>query len=195
MAAQFVDFAGDLLEAALQHLVGDLFLVEDHDFLDGADAALEVVADGEDFADDDGGARQSLEDANLSALDALGDFDFALAGEQGHGAHLAQIHADGIVGLFQRAGSQVEFNVFGLLGIGIELFLRGKLGVFQDVDSLGSDHSEQVVEIVGRVDVVGQKVIHLVVGEETFFLAGIDQLLNIFVFIVESQEQYPSLAP
>ena len=195
VAAELVDFAGDVLEAALQDLVGDLLLVEDHDFLDGADAALEIVADGEDLADDDGRAGERLEDADLSALDALGDFDLALAGEQRDGAHLAQIHADGVVGLFQGAGGEVEFDVLGLLRVGIELFLGGKLGVFQDVDALGADHSEQVVEIVGGVDVVGQEVIHLVVGEEAFFLAGIDQLLNIFVFIVESQEQYPSLAP
>jgi len=44
----------------------------------------------------------------LPALDALGDRDFALARQQRDGAHLAQIHADGIVRLFQRTRCQVE---------------------------------------------------------------------------------------
>jgi len=139
--------------------------------------------------------RESFENANLSALNALGNFNFAFAGEQGNGAHLAQIHADGVVGLFQRAGGEIKLNIIRLLGVGIELFFRGELGVFQDVDSLRADHAKQVVKIVGRVDVIRQEVIHLVIGEKPLFLAGIDQLLNIFVFIVESQEQYPSLAP
>ena len=50
----------------------------------------------------------------LAALDALGDRHLALAGEQRHGAHLAQVHADGVVGLVERARREVELHaVFG----------------------------------------------------------------------------------
>ena len=76
-----VDAADGLPDARLQNLFGDLFFVEDDDFLDVADAALEVFAEADDFANDDGRARDRLHDAELSALDALGDFDFAFAGE------------------------------------------------------------------------------------------------------------------
>ena len=49
---------------------------------------------------------------SLPLLDALGDCDFALAREQRHRAHLAQVHADGIVGLVERAGREVELGAF-----------------------------------------------------------------------------------
>ena len=111
---QRVDAADGLADAGLQHLFGDLFLVEDHHFLDVAHAALEVFAEADDFADHDGRARDGLHHAHLAALDALGDFDFALAREQRHGAHLAQVHADGVVGFFECARGQVELDVFAL---------------------------------------------------------------------------------
>ena len=68
-----------------------------------------------------------------------------------HGAHLAQIHADGIVGLFQSAGGEVEFDVLALLGF-VEFFIeRGgrQLGAFQHVDALRADRGQQVVEVFG----------------------------------------------
>jgi hypothetical protein len=41
---------------------------------------------------------QHVEDPHVALLDALGDLDLALAGEQRDGAHLAQVHAHGVVG-------------------------------------------------------------------------------------------------
>jgi hypothetical protein len=49
-----VDFAGELIQAILQNLVGDLFFVEGDHFLDRAHALLEVFAHGQQFPDDDG---------------------------------------------------------------------------------------------------------------------------------------------
>ena len=46
----------------------------------------------------------------LAALDALGDLDLALAGEERHRAHLAQVHAHRVVGLVERAGGEVELD-------------------------------------------------------------------------------------
>ena len=43
--------------------------------------------------------EHDLQHAPLAVLDALGDLDLALAGEQRHRPHLAQVHAHGIVGL------------------------------------------------------------------------------------------------
>ena len=101
----------------------------------------------DDFADDDGRTRDGLEHAHLAALDALGDFDFALAGEQGNGAHFAQVHADGVVGLFQRAGREVELDVFAFFEL--EILVAGELGRVEQVDALGADGGDQIVEVVG----------------------------------------------
>ena len=50
----------------------------------------------------------ALRTARLAALDALGELDFAFAGEQRNGAHLAQIHAHRIVGLVAEILGQLE---------------------------------------------------------------------------------------
>ena len=114
---QFVDLGNGGLDAGLQDLFGEFFLVEYDHFLDVANAALEVFTKADDFANNDRRTGDGLHDAHLAALDALGDFYFALASEQGNGAHLAQVHADGVVGLFERAGREVELDVVGLFAM------------------------------------------------------------------------------
>ena len=89
-------------------LVGDLLLVEDHQLAHGPLAALELLAHLDDFLRDLRRARDRLDDGQLALLDALGDRHLALAREQRHGAHLAQVHADRVVRLVERAGRQVE---------------------------------------------------------------------------------------
>ena len=145
---QRVDAAYGGLDARLHHLFGELFLVEDHHFFDVAHAALEVFAQGDDLANHDRRARDGLEHAHLAALDALGDFDFALAGEQRHGAHLAQVHAHRVVGFFHRPRRKVQLDVFALFRL--EFLVAAELGAVEQVDALGADGGDQVVEIIGR---------------------------------------------
>ena len=57
VALQFVDLAGDVLQAIDHYFFRDLFLVEEYDFFDGAHPALQVFADGDDLANHDGRAR------------------------------------------------------------------------------------------------------------------------------------------
>ena len=68
------------------------------DFFDASLAALELVVKLVDVGDRNGAVKDEVEDFLLSPLDTLGDLDFAFAGEKRDGAHLAQVHADGIVG-------------------------------------------------------------------------------------------------
>ena len=112
----------------------------------------------------------------LAVLDALGDLDLALAGEQRDRAHLAQVHAHRVVGLARPArrprpspppprpprfaGSSAPAD--GGLGLG---GLRGLLRV-DDLDAVVAEHRHQVVDLIGRHDVLGQRVVDLVVGEE-----------------------------
>ena len=48
-----------------------------------------------------GEARNRFEDEQLPALDAFGDGHFALARQERHGAHFAQVHANRVVGLLR----------------------------------------------------------------------------------------------
>ena len=46
---------------------------------------------------DGGRFEEGVLSFELGVLDALGNFDFLLAGQQRHLAHLLEIHADGII--------------------------------------------------------------------------------------------------
>src|ERR1700733_5758580 len=168
-----VDAAGGGADAGLQDLFGELFFVEGDDFLDVADAAAQVFAETDDLANDDGRARDGLHDAHLPTLDALGDFDFALAGKQGDGAHLAEVHADGVVGFFKGSGREVELYVVGLFaGFGL-VFLAVSVDLVagEDIYPLGVDGGAKVIEIVRRGDITGEEVVDLAEGEIPLFLA------------------------
>ena len=187
---QVVDLSGEFLQTVLQNFVGDLFLVEGDHFLDGADALFEVFAHRQQFVDDDRRARKRLQNAQLSALNALGDFNFAFAGKQRNRSHLAQIHADGIVGFFQSTGGEVEFDVLASF-VFVELFVErggGKLRSLQHIDSLRTNGGEQIVQVFRRVHIVRDEIVDLVVGEVSLFLACIDQLFNVVVLVVKSQD-------
>ena len=51
MLLQLVDAARGVLDAVLQDLLSDLFLIEDDNFLDRAYAALQILANGQNLAD------------------------------------------------------------------------------------------------------------------------------------------------
>ena len=55
----------------------------------------------------------------------------------------------------------------------------------EDVDALGVDGGEQIIEIVGRGDVTGQEVVDLAVGEIALFLAGVDELVYVVFVLVD----------
>ncbi len=181
-----VDAAGGGADASLEDLFGELFFVEGDDFLDVADAAAQVFAETDDLANDDGRAGDGLHDAHLAALDALGDLDFALAGEQGNGAHLAEVHADGVVGLLEGSGREVELYVLGLFaGFGLVLFaVAGELVAGEDVDALGVDGGEKVIEVVGRGDVAWEEVVDLSVGQIALFFPCVDELVYVVFVLV-----------
>ena len=112
-----------------------------------------------------GRARDRLDDGELAALDALGDLDFALAREQRDGAHLAQVHADRIVGLVERARREVELELLGPFARAVEQLLLavGLLGI-DHLDAGAAERAEQVVQLVRRGDVGRQQLIDLVVS-------------------------------
>ena len=182
-----VDTTGRGADAGLQDLFGELLFVEGDDFLDVANASAQVFAETDDLANDDGRAGDGLHDAHLAALDTLGDLDLALAGEQGDGAHLAEVHADGVVGLLEGAWREIELYVLGLLaGFGLVLFaVAGELVAGEDVDSLGVDGSEKVIEIVGRSKVAWEEVVDLSEGQVALFFPCVDELVYVVFVLVD----------
>ncbi len=137
--AHVVDLALHLLGALLDAFVGDLFVVEDHQLADGALAGVQMVAELDDLLGDQRGAGNRLDDGELAALDATRDLDFALAGQQRHRAHLAEIHADGIVGLVERARRQVELELLGAFRRSID-----RLDIVAQVLLIGVDDFDAV---------------------------------------------------
>ena len=74
-----------------------------HDLLDGHDVLAELVAEGVDLLEGEVGGQDGAGHLVLALLDALGQRDLALAREEGHPAHLAEVEADGILGAADRA--------------------------------------------------------------------------------------------
>ncbi len=180
---QRVDAGDGGLDARQHHLFGELLVVEDHHFLDVAHAALQILAQRGNLANHDGRTGDGLEHAHLAALDALGDFHFALARQQRHGAHLAQVHAHRVVGLFQRSRRQVELDVFALFQL--EVLVAVELGAVKQVDALGADGGDQVVEILGRRShLIRQHFVDVAVGQIALFLAHFNQGVDVVIVLV-----------
>src|SRR5579864_2638364 len=160
---QLGDFVEDLerfLGLVFDLLFGQLFIVELDDFLDGTGALAEVVSDRQQFLQDDRLARDGFEDEKLPALDALGDGHFALARQERHGSHFAQVHAHRVVGLFQHSRREVQiagvfrdrelilgfdFRGFRYSGIGGGAGGLGRGEVFVNVNSVFLEGGEKVV--------------------------------------------------
>jgi hypothetical protein len=163
MFVQLVDPARDVLDAVLQDFLGDLFLVEDDNSLDRAYAALQILANDQDLADDNRRARKRLQRPQLSALDALGNAHFPFAGEQRHCAHLAQVDARRIDSLFKRASGQVEREVLAGLHFLFKPVFEGRGGqpgrTFEHVNALRADGRQQVVQTLRAMHVVRNQVI------------------------------------
>lgn len=143
--------------------------------------------------DDDGleGQRAFAEarDHRLAAgLDALGDRDFAFTGQQLDGAHLAQIHAHGIVGAFARLAlldlgdgflRDLDELVVGLVLAALVLvFLAFAIVGFGDVDAHVREHGHDVLDLLGRGLVGRQNFIELIEGHEAALLGLLDHLLH-----------------
>ena len=70
-----------------------------HDAFDLDGSFLELVGHIHDHALYQGGAADGLLHAQLTAFHAARQIDLTLAGQEGNGTHLAEVHADGIVGV------------------------------------------------------------------------------------------------
>ena len=182
---------------------GKLFIVELDDFLDRAGAFAEIVANGNELLNDDGRASDGFHHDELAALDALGDGNFAFAGEQRNGAHFAEVHANGIIGFFERAGGQVEIGaarffgvrvVFKAAGFAIAVFdgkFDSKSGfggslVFVNFDAIAFKGGEKVVDLFRRVHFGRKRIVDLVIEQVAALFADSNERFYRFVFFFKN---------
>ena len=188
--ADGIDLLLHLLAALLDALVGDFLVVEDDQLANRPLAGVELIAELDDALGDERRPRNGLDDRELAALDAPRDFDFAFAREQGHGAHLAQVHAHRIVGLVQRARREVELHLLGAFGgpvDGLDVVAQVFLVGVDDFDAGAAERVEQVVELVGRGDFRREHLVHFVVEKVALLLADADELPDLVVSFLDRE--------
>ena len=97
------DDIGEVLGGIVTHFdVGRgafLDVAEVYDAFDLDGAFLELVGHIDDYALYQGGAADGLLHAQLTAFHAAREIDLTFASEERNGTHLAEVHADGIVGV------------------------------------------------------------------------------------------------
>ena len=170
-------------------LVGDLLVVEDHQLADRPLAGVQLVAELDDFLGDQRRAGDGLDHGQLAALDPPRDFHFALAREQRDGAHFAQVHADRIVGLVERARREIELQLLGAFARAIDDLVVPEVFLVRvdDLDAGAAERVEEVVELVGGGDLRRKQLVDLVVEQVAFLFADIDQLSNFVVLLLNRQ--------
>src|SRR5687767_3163793 len=187
--AHAVDLLEELLRALLDLVFGDFLVVEDHQLANGALAGAQLIAHADHRLGNRRHARDRLDHRQLAALDAACNLDFAFAREQRHGAHLAQVHADGIVGLVERARREIELGAFAFGSfMALDTFTLELVALFRidEIDAGAGEHGEELFEVLGvRGEVRGQQIVHFVVKEIALLLADDDQLPDFIKLIFE----------
>ena len=158
-------------------------------------AFVQLVAPDDDGLEGQRALAQAGDHGLAAGLDALGDGDLALAGQQLDRAHLAQIHADGIVGalggffggglgLGQRRGGDYGARRLGGALLAGRRRLLGFVGI-DDVDAHVGEHRHGVLDLLGGDLLRGEHLVQLVIGHKAARLRGLDQLLDRSVGHVE----------
>ena len=166
-------------------------------------ALVELVAPDDDGLEGERALAQPGDHRLAAGLDALGDGDLALAGEEFHRAHFPQVHADRVIGALGRLlglglGGNLLLNLdqIAALGLGLVLGLLALLllvvGRFLGLDHIDAhlaEHREHVFDLLGIDLLGGQHRVDLVVGDVTALLGGPDQLLDRRVGQVEERQR------
>jgi hypothetical protein len=193
--AHRVDLPQHLAFALVDLLVGDFLVGKRHELADCPLLVLELVAHLHDEPRNGRRPGDGLDDRKLSAFDALGDLDLAFARQQGNGAHLAQIHADGVVGLVEGAGREIQLQLLRAFAGAIEelLFPVGLLRI-DNFNAGAAERAEEVVQLLRGRDVRRKQLVDLVVEQVAFFLADRDELPHLVIFFFDRQRRSSVIA-
>src|SRR5215831_15778384 len=169
-------------------LLGEFLLRVVDQLLDGDQVLAELVAHGADLVEGERGGEDGPRRFVLALLDALGQGDLALAREEGHTTHLAEVEPHGIFRAADGPRSEIDaprlsrLVVVGLGLGGLPGRLRGKtarLGRVHHLDVHGAEEHHDVIELIQRDDVRGQGVVDLVIGQIALFLPLGDELVQL----------------
>ena len=157
-------------------------------------AFIQLVAPDDDGLEGQRAFAQAGDHRLAAGLDALGDGDLALARQQLDRAHVAQVHAHGIVGALGRLGARLRDRRHGRGGrdrtarpasssSAPSSAVRGGgrlLGVLalDHGDAHVGQHRHGVLDLLGGHFLGGQHGIELVEGDEAARLGGLDELLD-----------------
>ena len=153
-------------------------------------ALVELVPPDDDRLEGQRALAQARDHRLAAGLDALGDGDFALARQELDRAHLAQVHAHGIVGALARLGAaggdrgragrldDLAALALLLLRLGGLLFRLLRVLAVDDVDAHLAEHRVHVLDLVGR-DLLGrQDGVQFVLGHPAALLGELQQPLD-----------------
>ncbi len=164
---------------------------------------VELVAPDDDGLEGERAFAEARDHRLAAGLDALGNGDFALARQQLDRAHLAQIHAHGIVGALGRfflfgGGERLRLRLDDFrAGIVVVIVLVGGLlaflvvGLFglDDVDAHLVEHRVDVLDLVGGHFARRHHFVDLVDGDVAALLGGLDHLLDAGVGEIEKRQR------
>src|SRR5579885_90255 len=190
MLFDFRDGGGELIGLLDDAFVGDDQIRHDQDVANGRGIARQDLVERENFANHQRRSRKGLAHGGLPTLDALGQLDFALAGEQRHGAHLAQVHADGIVGFIAEILGEIE--VAQLLAF-LDFLVEFELGLLENFDAGAIELRQQIVEFAAAGIIFGEKLVDFVIENVALLFSGVHQLLQPAEFVV-NRHNTPGLA-
>ncbi len=148
---------------------------------------LQLVVPDDDRLEGEGALAEPGDHGLAAGLDALGDGDLALAREKLDRAHLAEIHADRVVGtvgglLGGLGGDRGRLRLGELAGLGLllgaALFRVLDLLGLDDVDAHVAEHGEDVLDMLRGHLLGGEDGVQLVIGDKAALLRGLDHLLD-----------------
>ena len=166
-------------------------------------ALVELVAPDDDGLEGERAFAQAGDHRLAAGLDALGDRNLALAGEEFHRPHLAQIHPHRVVGALgrllrlgfrRRLGRDLdEFAGLGLLLLGLLAGLAFLVGLgflgLHHVDAHLAHHCQNVLDLLGGHLLRRHDRIELLVGHVAALLGLLDHLLDGGVGQIEERQR------
>ena len=120
--------------------------------------------------------EQGLLGVQLGVLDALGDLDLLLAGQQRHLAHLLEVHPHRVVEDVVLRGAR-----FLLLGLLLALLVAVDLLRIEDVDLEVLEDGDDVLDVLRVVDALRQGLVDVVEGQVALFLREPDEVADLLV--------------